>query len=237
MNKPRYWLVVPAAGAGHRFGSELPKQYQEIAGRCVLAHALQAFADWGNVNGTLVVIDNNDRWLADIADQLPLAVQTTVGGAERMQSVINGLRALADEADEQDWVLIHDAARPCLCVDDLRILVEQTVADGVGGLLAIRVADTLKKARDENGRPRVDSTMDRQGLWQALTPQLFPYGPLLSALESAQAGGEVLGDEAAAMELAGHRPLLVEGRRDNIKVTTSADLVLAEAILAGQRRD
>ncbi|MCZ6559510.1 MAG: 2-C-methyl-D-erythritol 4-phosphate cytidylyltransferase [Gammaproteobacteria bacterium] len=209
MNKPRYWLVVPAAGAGQRFGSELPKQYREIAGRCVLAHALQAFADWGNVSGTLVVINNNDRWLTDIAGQLPLAVKTTVGGAERMQSVINGIRALADEADEQDWVLIHDAARPCLCVDDLRNLVAATVAEGVGGLLACRVADTLKKARDENGPPRVLSTMDRQGLWQALTPQLFPYGPLGSALESAQARGEMLGDEAAAMELAGHRPFLI----------------------------
>ncbi len=237
MNKPRYWLVVPAAGAGHRFGSEFPKQYQEITGRCVLAHALQAFADWGEVSGTLVVIDNDDRWFADIAGQLPLAVRTVVGGAERMHSVINGIRALADEADEQDWVLIHDAVRPCLCVDDLRNLVEQTVAEGVGGLLASRVADTLKKARDDNGQPRVDSTMDRQGLWQALTPQLFPYGLLLSAMESALAQGEVLGDEAAAMELAGHQPLLVDSRRDNIKVTESADLVLAEAILAGQGRN
>ncbi|MCH6573096.1 MAG: 2-C-methyl-D-erythritol 4-phosphate cytidylyltransferase [Proteobacteria bacterium] len=237
MTRPRFWLVVPAAGTGRRFGSDLPKQYQEIGGRCMLAHALQAFADWGNLAGTVLAIDDGDRWFAGISVQLPLPVRTVAGGAERMNSVINAVRALQGEADEHDWVLVHDAARPCLCADDLRRLIEATATDGVGGLLATRVADTLKKARDDNGQVRVISTMGREGLWQAMTPQIFRYGLLRPALEAARKAGKVLGDEAGAMELAGHRPLLVEGRRDNIKVTQPADLALAEAILAVHRRD
>ena len=236
MKKPRYWLVVPAAGTGRRFGSDLPKQYQEIGGRCMLAHALQAFADWGDLAGTVLAIDDGDRWFAGISVQLPLPVRTVAGGAERMNSVIHAVRALQGEADEHDWVLVHDAVRPCLCADDLRRLTESTGADGVGGLLAARVTDTLKKAQDDSSQARVVSTMDRQGLWQAMTPQVFPYGLLRSALEAAQEAGKMLGDEAAAMELAGHRPLLVEGRLDNIKVTQAADLAFAEAILAGHRR-
>ena len=237
MNKPRFWLVVPAAGTGRRFGLELPKQYREIDGRCVLAHSLQAFADWGNLSGTVLAIDDGDRWFAGISEQLPLPVRTVTGGVERMHSVINAVQALQDNADAHDWVLVHDAVRPCLCADDLRRLTESTGDDGVGGLLATRVTDTLKKSQDENSQPRVVSTIDRQGLWQAMTPQVFPYGLLRSALEAAQEAGKLLSDEAAAMELAGHRPLLVEGRRDNIKVTRIADLTLAESILTGHRRD
>ncbi|MCH8959567.1 MAG: 2-C-methyl-D-erythritol 4-phosphate cytidylyltransferase [Proteobacteria bacterium] len=238
MNEPRFWLVVPAAGTGRRLGAELPKQYQEIGGRCMLAHALQAFADWGNLSGTVLAIDDGDRWFAGISGQLPLPVRTVAGGAERMHSVINAVQALQDEASEHDWVLVHDAARPCLCVDDLRrLLTESTGADGTGGLLASRVMDTLKKASGVGSQARAVSTMARQGLWQAMTPQVFPYGLLRRALEAARKAGKVLGDEAAAMELAGHRPLLVEGRRDNIKVTQPADLALAEAILAVHRRD
>lgn len=236
MKKPRYWLVVPAAGTGRRFGSELPKQYQEIDGRCMLAHSLQAFADWGSLAGTVLAIDDDDRWFEGISGQLPLPVRTVAGGVERMHSVINAVQALRVEAGEHDWVLVHDAVRPCLCADDLRKLTESTRADGVGGLLASRITDTLKKAQEDNSQAWAVSTLDRQELWQAMTPQVFPFGLLRTALEAAQEEGKVLGDEAAAMELAGHRPLLVEGRRDNIKVTKSADLALAEAILAGHRR-
>ncbi len=237
MKKPRYWLVVPAAGSGRRFGSELPKQYQKIDGRCLLAHALQPFAEWGNLAGTVLAIDDDDRWFGGISEQLPLPVRTVAGGVERMHSVINAVQALQGEADEHDWVLVHDAVRPCLCADDLRKLTEATEADGVGGLLATRITDTLKKAQDDNNQAWAVSTLDRQELWQAMTPQVFPFGLLLSALAVAHAEGKVLGDEAAAMELAGYRPLLVEGCRDNIKVTKPADLALAEAILAGHRRD
>lgn len=237
MNEPRFWLVVAAAGTSRRFGAELPKQYQEIGGRCMLAHALQAFADWGKIDGTVLAIDAGDRWFAGIGEQLPLPVSTVAGGADRMHSVINAVRSLQGEAGEHDWVLVHDAARPCLCVDDLHRLIESTGADSVGGLLATRVTDALKKAHDDNGQARIVSTMDRDGLWQAMTPQVFPYGLLRPALENAHKVGKALADEAAAMELAGHRPLLVEGRRDNIKVTRPADLALAEAILAGHRRD
>ncbi len=237
MSEPRFWLVVAAAGTSRRFGAELPKQYREIDGRCMLAHALQAFADWGNLAGTVLAIDDGDRWFAGIGGQLPLPVRTVAGGAERMHSVINAVQALQSDAGEHDWVLIHDAARPCLRADDLCRLVEATATGGVGGLLATRVTDTLKKARDDNGQARVISTMGRAGLWQAMTPQIFRYGLLRPALEAARKAGKVLGDEAGAMELAGHRPVLVEGRRDNIKVTQPADLALAEAILAVHGRD
>jgi len=236
VTRPRFWLVVPAAGTGRRLGAELPKQYREIGGRCMLAHALQAFADWGKLAGTVLAIDDGDRWFAGIGGQLPLPVRTVAGGVERMHSVTNAVQALQGDAGEDDWVLVHDAARPCLCTDDLHRLIESTATDGVGGLLATRLTDALKKAHDDNGQARVLSTIDRDGLWQAMTPQVFPYGLLRPALEAAHKAGKALADEAAAMELAGHQPLLVEGRRDNIKVTRPADLALAEAILAGHGR-
>jgi 2-C-methyl-D-erythritol 4-phosphate cytidylyltransferase len=150
--------------------------------------------------------------------------------------VLNALRLLASRVDGQDWIMVHDAARPCFTAEDLARLKHELVAHEVGGLLAVPLADTLKRA-DADGTPQVDSTVDRQGLWRAATPQVFRFGVLSGSLEAALAAGRIPTDEAQAVEWAGHKPRLIAGRADNIKVTTPADLLLASAILAAQGRN
>jgi len=166
--------------------------------------------------------------------RLPLRSRATVapGGGERSESVLSALRALAPEAQASDWVLVHDAARPCLDAQDLERLVSRLAQHPVGGLLGVRVADTLKRS-EPDGQPvsAVLGTQERAGLWRALTPQMFRYGALRAALDAAHAAGRHPSDEAQALEWQGERPLLVEGSASNLKVTTAADLVLAAAIL------
>ena len=225
----RTWIVVPAAGASRRVGGPVPKQYLRLLNRSVLEWSLRALLAHPSVAGGVVVLAQDDGdWL-----RLPAAlrerVSTTVGGAERCDSVLNGLRAL--DAQEDDWVLVHDAARPCLAQDDLARLMDACSLDAVGGLLAMPVADTLKQAGDDG---RALGTVPRERLWHAQTPQMFRHGVLTAALEQAQAIGEKPGDEATAMERAGHAPLLVEGSPFNIKITRPADLAFAEAVLAAR---
>ncbi len=239
MNKTCYWLIVPAAGKGRRFGGDLPKQYLELSGRSVLAHSLQTFADWGELSATVIATNPDDANFSRVASDLPLPYRVVKGGAERMFSVLNGLEALAEEAGEQDWVLVHDAVRPCLHLDDLRTLVGRAAETGSGGTLAIKVADTLKRENPAAGTGPiiVEKTVNREGLWQALTPQIFPFGLLRSALQTAAGKRQVFGDEASAMEQAGHQVLLIEGRRDNIKITHAEDLPLVAAIISTRGED
>ncbi len=226
------WFVIPAAGAAARFGGPVPKQWLRIGGHSVLEHALRSVAACPGLAGGVVVLAPGDRRFA----RLPLArrrgILTTTGGRERAHSVLNGLRALGAAADE-DWVLVHDAARPCLPRRDLRTLVAACAGDAVGGLLALPVADALKQA-DRGGRSRV--TLPRSGVWRALTPQLFRYGLLRRALAAAVAAGRNPADEAEAVEALGLRPRLVEGSALNIKITRPADLPFAQAALAALRR-
>jgi 2-C-methyl-D-erythritol 4-phosphate cytidylyltransferase len=226
----RYWLVMPAAGAGRRFGAETPKQYAPLEGRTVIEWALAPFLGDARCARIVVALAGTDQHFA----RLPLRSRASVapGGGERSESVRSALSALAREAQASDWVLVHDAARPCLDAQDLERLVSRLAEHPVGGLLAVRVADTLKKS-EPDGQPvsAVLGTQERAGLWRALTPQMFRYGALCAALDAAHAAGRYPSDEAQALEWQGERPLLVEGSASNLKVTTAADLVLAAAIL------
>lgn len=226
---PRTWIVVPAAGASRRVGGPVPKPYLTLLGRSVLEHSLRALLAHPAIAGGVVVLAADDReWPRQPAD-LRQRVRATVGGRERCDSVLNGLRAL--DAEAEDWVLVHDAARPCLALEDLTRLIDACRDDATGGLLAVPVADTLKRAGEDG---RTVETVPRERLWRAQTPQMFRLGALRRALEQALAAGEQPGDEATAMERAGHAPLLVEGSPFNIKITRPADLAFAEAVLAAR---
>jgi 2-C-methyl-D-erythritol 4-phosphate cytidylyltransferase len=226
------WAVVPAAGRGQRFGAEQPKQYLTLAGRTVLEHSLRAVLDHDDVDGAVVVLAPDDSDWPGWRDIGGKSVITCVGGAERADSVLAGLHALPATVNEDQWVLVHDAARPCLRPRDLARLLAVGQADPVGALLAAPVRDTLKRA-DQVGRSQ--ATEPRQWLWRALTPQLFRRGGLTRALEAAIRAGVKVTDEAMAMERLGLRPCLVEGSEDNIKITTPSDLALAEFLLSSGR--
>lgn len=222
------WAVVPAAGRGSRFGGELPKQYVEVFGRSILHHSLLALARHPGVKGIMVALAPGDAHWPGFRELAGKPVLTCEGGRERAESVLAGLRALPRTVRDRDWVLVHDAARPCLRQDDLDRLLAHGAAHGVGALLAAPVRDTIKRV-DERGE--VLRTEPRDALWRALTPQLFRRAALLRALESALAGGLAVTDEASAMERLGLFPMVVQGAEDNIKVTTTADLAMAEFLL------
>ena len=240
----RYWLVMPAAGAGQRFGAELPKQYAPLEGRTVIEWALAPFIADPRCARTIVAVAAADAHWAAVSARLgtrpgagaqpPLGAVT--GGAHRSLSVRAALAALDGTVDAQDWVLVHDAARPCLPSADLERLLGALATHPLGGLLAAPAADTLKRARP-GALAEVDATVERAGLWRALTPQMFRYGRLCAALDAAHAGGRFPSDEAQALEWQGAHPVLVAGSAANIKVTGTADLALAAAILRAQRAE
>lgn len=225
------WLVVPAAGQGRRMGADRPKQYLELDGRPVLAHTLaRLHAAFPGARLCLCLDSDDDRFEPA---WVPFAEWRRVtGGAERVDSVANALAAIAAEAGNDDLVLVHDVARPCVTVADLQRLRAALTDDPVGGLLAAPVADTMKR---DDGAERVASTEPRAGLWHALTPQGFRFGLLRRALAAALEAGVTVTDEASAVEALGLAPRLVSGRRDNLKITHPEDLALAGQILAAQR--
>jgi 2-C-methyl-D-erythritol 4-phosphate cytidylyltransferase len=226
----RYWLVMPAAGAGRRFGGA--KQFAALRERTVLEIALQPFIDDGQCQGGAIALSPGEPRRQELKSQLPPRFELIDGGDTRAHSVVNGLTALAARADQRDWVLVHDAARPCLSAGDLARLVLQG-AQGPGALLAVPVADTVKQAQARAaGEPaRCAATLSRESLWLAQTPQMFPLGVLRAALRQALSEGRTPTDEAQAMEWQGVAATLVEARDSNIKVTGTSDLLLAQAIL------
>lgn len=228
----RYFLVIPAAGSGRRFASTLPKQYAALGRSTVIEHALAPFESDPDCVGIVVVVAADDTEWPAVAARRTRLIETAPGGAERAHSVRAGLRQLSKHARDDDWVMVHDAARPCFAASDLALLKKDLAAHEVGGLLAMPLADTLKRAANAADPPAVEATIDRAGLWRAATPQVFRFGHLARALDAALAASRIPTDEAQAIEWAGHRPRLVAGRPDNIKVTTSDDLGLATAILA-----
>ncbi len=227
----RYFLVIPAAGSGRRFAASNPKQYAPLAGATVIEHALAPFEADPDCVATAVAIAANDREWVRVAARRPRPVQLANGGAERAHSVRAALGVLA--AGDDDWVAVHDAARPCLAREDLQRLKTEIADHAVGGLLALPLADTLKRVAGSHGPAvEVGATVDRGGLWRAATPQMFRYGALTRALDAALAAGRLPTDESQALEWAGFKPRLVPCGADNIKVTTAEDLRLAAAILA-----
>jgi 2-C-methyl-D-erythritol 4-phosphate cytidylyltransferase len=234
------YALIPAAGAGSRFRGDVPKQYLPLAGRPMLWHSVKSLCA-APIENVFVVLAPEDRqfagfdWSAFAGRLEPLYC----GGETRRDSVYNGMVAAMAAVDADDWVLVHDAARPCLPQQDLDNLIRETRDDRIGGILALPVADTVKRVvkeetrTDEGSVLRVAGTEDRSQLWLAQTPQMFRCGLLVEALREAK---HAVTDEASAVEQMGLRPRLVAGSRENIKVTFPEDLGIAEAILAGRNR-
>jgi 2-C-methyl-D-erythritol 4-phosphate cytidylyltransferase/2-C-methyl-D-erythritol 2,4-cyclodiphosphate synthase len=232
----RFWAVVPAAGRGERFeaatgaaapgASRLPKQYAPLAGATVLECSLRPLLAEPRIERVVVVVAADDaRWRERAPSSGKLL--TAIGGASRQESVLAGLKTLRDRASPEDWVLVHDAARPCLESADVAALIAALEAGASGAVLAAPVVDTMKRERDGT----IAETVDRSGLWRALTPQAFALGALERALEDAARSNVAVTDEAQAMERKGVRAALVQGSPFNIKVTRAADLAAAARIL------
>jgi 2-C-methyl-D-erythritol 4-phosphate cytidylyltransferase len=230
MIPPRYFALIPAAGVGARMGTSMPKQYARVAGKPILRHVLDTFAETEAITHTFAVVSGNDAYIEEVMRDGPvLAGRVTIvrdGGASRRESVLNGLLAMRPQVADDEWVLVHDAARPGLTQDLIARLITSLQDDEVGGLLALPVVDTLK-CSDSNGRS--SATMPRDGLWAAQTPQMFRYGLLRKALEETID----VTDEAGAIEALGLSPRLIAGSARNMKVTLPDDLALAELYLKG----
>lgn len=219
---PAFWAVIPAAGVGSRMRADRPKQYLTLAGRTILEHTLACFLGHPGLKGVVVSLAEDDPFWPELPCSREPRIHRAPGGSERADSVFNALLRLVElGAAEDDWVLVHDAARPNLARSDLDNLLAVLAEDPVGGLLAVPARDTLKRAGPDG---RVRETVDRSVIWQAYTPQMFRLAPLQRALAEARVAGVAVTDEASAMEWAGQAPRLVEGRADNLKITRPEDL-------------
>ena len=230
----RYWAVIPAAGFGTRMQADIPKQYVGINNKTILEHTLERFCSHPKIEGVVVAISGNDEVWKTLGISSHPRITVVEGGVERCHSVLNGLRALSDKANINDWVLVHDAARPCLRKEDIDRLIDILDGHDVGGLLGLPVKDTMKRA---DNCCTVQETIDREDMWHALTPQMFHLGVLIDSLENALSKGMLVTDEAQAIELIGLHPVLIEGHSDNIKITRNHDLALAELYLSQQERE
>ena len=229
------WALVPAGGQGQRMQAPLPKQYLLLLGRPVILHTLERLCTHPRVRGVMVGVSDQDRhWqaLIPMLSNLPKFLGKYSGGETRAHTVLNGLKALSKHAKSGDWVLVHDAVRPCVRHADIDKLIAAVGNDQEGGLLAFPVSDTVKRVDNE---VRVVETVRREGLWRAATPQMFRIGVLASALESALKQGSEITDEASAIEAVGGHPRIVACHADNIKITLSDDLALAELYLKQQQ--
>lgn len=231
MNQPRVHALIPAAGQSVRFGGTTVKQYTHLLGQPVMAHSIQAVLKHPSVTQVTVVLAPDDGIYNELIRPVFPEVTTVEGGETRSQSVMNGLRFIMEADPDCEWVLVHDAARPCLSAAALHDLIELGLTSMAGAILAIPVSDTLKVA-NESGY--INQTVDRSCYWSAQTPQLFRIHQLAANMESALSQGEQPTDEAAAMEAAGVHPLLVQGVASNIKITGPDDMAMAEFILQRQ---
>ena len=229
--EPRYWVVVPAAGIGTRMGAGRPKQYLTLGDKTILEQTLTRLLQLPGLAGIYVALNEHDDYWEQLAVSRDKRISPVTGGSERADSVLAALDALAGQAQENDWVLVHDAARPCITAGTIKQLCNQLAQHPVGGILAVPVSDTLKQVDDAR---RINHTLDRRFLWQAQTPQMFRLGLLRSCLSRALAEGKQVTDESSAVELYGYQPQIVEGRADNLKITRPEDLPLAQMILQQQ---
>lgn len=235
----KYWAVVPAAGVGKRMASNTPKQYLKLLNKTVIEHTLQKLLDHEKISGLVVALGDHDEYWSEVVLRTSKPVIRVNGGEERCHSVLNALNELSSlsktnqslNISDNDWVLVHDAARPCLRSSDIDLLIKRLDQHKVGGLLALPVRDTMKRAGTDQ---TVSDTVDRNGLWHALTPQMFPLEILRQAIENAIKSDFMITDESSAIENMDLNPLLVEGHEDNIKITRQPDLRLAEMYLKAQ---
>lgn len=222
------WIAVPAAGSGARMGSDIPKQYLTLAGRPLAEHTLAALLAVPGLRALTVALAPGDPHWRGLDPALRERVRCVEGGADRAASVLSAIQAFDPRPADTDWVLVHDMARACVRTADILRLIDTLASDDVGGLLAVPVVDTLKRA---DGQGRVVDTVQRESLWRAQTPQMFRFGLLCRALREARAAGIAVTDEAMAIERLGHRPRLVACGEHNIKITTPGDIARAEFYL------
>ena len=226
IKQQQFWVVIPAAGIGSRFASDCPKQYKLLSGQPLLKYTLEVFLQDPSIQGIVVVLNARDHYWPTLYEQQPVRLMITTGGEQRVDSVLQGLLALEGKADDHDWVLVHDAARPCLRSPSLQRLIAECQHHAVGGLLGRPVTQTIKKVNQDCG---VEKTHFREALWEAQTPQMFRYGLLRSALAGLTSQEKLLiTDEASAIERLGYQPRMVLGEASNLKVTYAEDLALAE---------
>jgi len=225
----KYWAVVPAAGVGKRMNADRPKQYLPLLDKTVIEHTLMRLLKADVFSAVAVAISEEDPYWPELNIASNEKVITAAGGKERADSVLSALKAIRTLASDDDWVLVHDAARPCITTIDIIHLINSLKTDDVGGILALSSHDTLKNVQGDF----IVETLDRRHIWRALTPQMFRYGLLKSALEAAE-GNPAITDEASALELKGLQPKIVEGRPDNIKITRPEDLALAQFYMEHQ---
>lgn len=231
-NEKTFVVIVPAAGVGKRMLASCPKQYLEINNQSILTHTTNRLLSHDKIAKVIIVLSNDDEYfgqteLADNANVIRVS-----GGKERVDSVLNGLQSI--DIEKYPWILVHDAARPCITHDDIDKVIEQCLTNNCGGLLAAQVVDTMKQSSQEHSNA-VDSTIDRSNLWHAFTPQMYKTVELKQAIEQALEQGLDITDESSAIELAGLPSLLVSGRRDNIKITRPEDIALATFYLDQQK--
>ena len=231
MSNPQFWAVVPAAGVGERMQADKPKQYLLLNGQTVIEHTLQRLAAHPDIAGIIVAISPNDDWWPSISVSLDCLLHVVEGGAHRADSVLNGLMILSEYLDDDPWVLVHDAARPCLRVTDIDKMLTSLSEHDVGGILGVLVNDTVKRTNLNN---EIMESVDRRNLWRAATPQMFRLRQLKQGLETAFSQQMTVTDEASAIELMGLSPMMVEGHSDNIKITVPEDLALASWFLQQQ---
>jgi 2-C-methyl-D-erythritol 4-phosphate cytidylyltransferase len=231
MTDPVIWAVVPAAGVGRRMGGAVPKQYLQLQDRMVIDHTLERLLLHPSIDGLYLSLGTDDGWWGDSEFNAHPDLVRVDGGRERCHSVCNALERLAQQARSSDWVLVHDAARPCVRRADIDCLIERLKGQAVGGLLGMPVRDTMKRS-DAQGR--VLQTVERDHLWHAFTPQMFRFGLLFDALQGAIDADVLVTDEASAVEWAGQHPVMVEGHADNLKITRPEDLRLAAYYLEQQ---
>ncbi len=224
-----FWGIVPAAGVGKRMLADRPKQYLLLAGKPVLEQTLTRLLEADVFSAVAVAISDGDPYWPELEISKNKKIITAAGGKERADSVLSALKSLRNLASDTDWVLVHDAARPCLTSRDIHFLIESLKNDEVGGILALSSHDTLKNVDQYH----IIETIDRHAIWRALTPQMFKYGMLKQALEEAE-GNPAITDEASALEMQGFRPKIIEGQPDNIKITRPEDLALAQFYMQQQ---
>ncbi len=232
-NSPRYWCVIPAAGIGTRMGAGKPKQYLLLGDKSILEHTLLRILNLPNLAGVVVALSAEDVYWKSLSVFHHPLVHTTIGGKNRADSVLNGLDYLKDKVHDHDWILVHDAARPCVTLSSIKKLCDELADSEIGGILSVPVSDTIKQVANKN---KIQTTVDRSPLWQAQTPQMFRYQLLRDCLSKTIANNENITDESSAVELCGYKPQVIEGRSDNIKVTRPDDLLLAEFILQQQEK-
>ncbi len=238
--KHAIWAIVPAGGIGKRMQSDIPKQYLSLNGRPVLEYTVNTLLNNKNVNGLVIALQPDDTYWSQINIISNKPVMTTDGGVERANSVLNAIEKLFQQEQfdvENDWVLVHDAVRPCLQQQDIDKLIEEVAQNENGGILALPVRDTMKRQVLGVSAASIDKTIDRENLWHALTPQYFPALTLKNALQAAQREKLNTTDESSAMELAGFSPKLVQGHEDNIKITRPDDMRLASLYLQSQHKE